>query len=157
MSKEVTAPSAAVEELPRVVVRRLIKEKLVQLRRGGDEDVNVQKEALLAFAESARIFIHYLSATASDVCKESKRQTMNAEDVLKALEEIDFPDFIEPLRHSLQGRDLAEYLVNKVYESANYANATPRLPEEECNEKGRRKGQGSTKETENGRRINIRE
>lgn len=63
MSKEVTAPSAAVEELPRVVVRRLVKEKLVQLRRGGDEDVNVQKEALLAFAESARIFIHYLSAT----------------------------------------------------------------------------------------------
>ncbi|KAH7685585.1 DNA-directed DNA polymerase protein [Dioscorea alata] len=103
MSKEGTAPSAAVEELPRAVVRRLVKEKLVQLRRGGDEDVNVQKEALLAFAESARIFIHYLSATASDVCKESKRQTMNAEDVLKALEEIDFPDFIEPLRHSLQG------------------------------------------------------
>ena len=28
---------------------------------------------------------------------------MNAEDVLKALEEIDFPEFIEPLRHSLQG------------------------------------------------------
>ncbi|KAM0946192.1 putative DNA-directed DNA polymerase transcription factor Hap3/NF-YB family [Dioscorea sansibarensis] len=103
MSKDGTAPSAAVEELPRSVVRRLVKEKLAQLRRGGDEDVNVQKEALLAFAESARIFIHYLSATASDVCKESKRQTMNAEDVLKALEEIDFPEFIEPLRHSLQG------------------------------------------------------
>lgn len=37
---------------------------------------------------------------------------MNAEDVLKALEEIDFPDFIEPLRHSLQGLLLFWLLVN---------------------------------------------
>lgn len=54
-------PEAEVEELPRSIVRRLVKEKLSEL--AGDEDVNVNKDALLAFGESARIFIHYLSAT----------------------------------------------------------------------------------------------
>ncbi|KAF3332056.1 DNA polymerase epsilon subunit 3-like protein [Carex littledalei] len=93
-------PEAEVEELPRSIVRRLVKEKLSEL--AGDEDVNVNKDALLAFGESARIFIHYLSATANDLCKESKRQTINAEDVLKALDEIEFPEFIELLKPALE-------------------------------------------------------
>ncbi|KAJ1703158.1 hypothetical protein LUZ63_002937 [Rhynchospora breviuscula] len=93
-------PEADVEELPRAIVRRLVKEKLSDL--AGKEDVNVNKDALLAFGESARIFIHYLSATANDICKESKRQTINVEDVLKALEEIEFNEFIEPLRSALE-------------------------------------------------------
>jgi hypothetical protein len=38
------------------------------------------------------------------MCKESKRQTINADDVLKALDEMDFPEFVEPLRTSLQGQ-----------------------------------------------------
>ncbi|XP_010906971.1 DNA polymerase II subunit B4 isoform X2 [Elaeis guineensis] len=103
-----TVPAVAVEELPRAIVQRVVKDKLAELssggrRRGGQEEVNVHKDALLAFAESARIFIHYLSATANDICKESKRQTINAEDVLKALEEIEFPEFIGPLRIYLEG------------------------------------------------------
>ncbi|XP_010557419.1 PREDICTED: DNA polymerase epsilon subunit 3 [Tarenaya hassleriana] len=88
------------EELPRAIVRRVMKDKLSEC--SPDYDVSIHKEALLAFAESARVFIHYLSATANDLCKESKRQTMNANDVLKALEEIDFPEFVEPLKTSLE-------------------------------------------------------
>ncbi|KAL5710638.1 DNA-directed DNA polymerase [Ranunculus cassubicifolius] len=87
----------AIEELPKAIVRRVVKEKLSN--DGGD--IIVHKDALSAFSESARIFIHYLSATANDVCRESKRQTINAEDVLKALEEIEFPEFIGPLRTAL--------------------------------------------------------
>lgn len=41
--------------------------------------------------------------SASDMCKESNRQMINAEDVFNALEEIEFPEFIEPLRASLEG------------------------------------------------------
>lgn len=41
--------------------------------------------------------------SANDICKESKRQTINAEDVFKALEEIEFPEFVEPLKASLEG------------------------------------------------------
>ncbi|CAL9154007.1 DNA polymerase II subunit B4 [Musa acuminata AAA Group] len=97
------APRAEVEELPKAIVRRVVKDKLSQLASGGEEeDVSVQKDALLAFSESTRIFIHYVSATANDICKESKRQTINADDVLKALEEIDFPEFVEPLKVALE-------------------------------------------------------
>ncbi|XP_044417270.1 DNA polymerase epsilon subunit 3-like [Triticum aestivum] len=36
-----------------------------------------------------------------DVCKEGKMQTSNAEDVFKALDEIEFPELVEPLRTAL--------------------------------------------------------
>ncbi|EOY33423.1 hypothetical protein QUC31_018941 [Theobroma cacao] len=87
------------EELPKAIVRRVVKDKLSDC--SPDYDINVHKDALLAFTESARIFIHYLSATANDICKESRRQTINAEDVFKALEEIEFSEFVKPLRASL--------------------------------------------------------
>ncbi|KAL9274737.1 DNA polymerase II subunit B4-like protein [Drosera capensis] len=108
MVKEATATAAAAaaetERLPKAIVRRMVKEKLSQLSADADGavgDFNLHNQALLAFTESARIFIHYLSATANDICKESRRQTINAEVVLKAVEEIEFPEFIEPLRVSL--------------------------------------------------------
>ena len=40
---------------------------------------------------------------ANDICKEAKRQTISAEDVFKALEEIEFPEFVASLRTSLEG------------------------------------------------------
>ncbi|KAL9663332.1 hypothetical protein QQ045_028172 [Rhodiola kirilowii] len=42
-------------------------------------------------------------SVANDICKESKRQTMNADDVLKAIEEIDFAEFLGPLKATLEG------------------------------------------------------
>ena len=50
-----------VDELPLAIVRRVVKDKLSEC--SPDYDVSIHKEALLAFSESARIFIHYLSAT----------------------------------------------------------------------------------------------
>ncbi|XP_050371007.1 DNA polymerase II subunit B4 [Argentina anserina] len=88
-------------ELPKTIVRRVVKDKLSRCAKG-DADLNVHKEALSAFSESARIFIHYLSATANDICRGSKRQTINADDVLRALEDIEFPEFVEPLTAVLE-------------------------------------------------------
>ncbi|PKU60231.1 DNA polymerase epsilon subunit 3 [Dendrobium catenatum] len=106
------ATSTVVEELPKTIVRRVVKEKLFQLSSAsskkaksgevGDEEMMLHKDALIAFSESARIFIHYLSATANDICKESRRQTINAEDVFKALDDMEFTEFIQPLRDSLE-------------------------------------------------------
>uniref|UniRef100_A0A0A9GDS4 Transcription factor CBF/NF-Y/archaeal histone domain-containing protein n=1 Tax=Arundo donax TaxID=35708 RepID=A0A0A9GDS4_ARUDO len=93
---------AEVDELPKAIVRRLVKDKLAHVAGGEGAEVIVNKDAMAAFAESARIFIHYLSATANDMCKDSKRQTINADDVLKALDEMEFPEFVEPLGTSLQ-------------------------------------------------------
>ena len=37
------------------------------------------------------------------MCKDGKRQSINAEDVFKALDEIEFPEFVDPLRTALLG------------------------------------------------------
>lgn len=44
---------------------------------------------------------------ANDICKESKRQIINVENVFKALEETEFPEFLRPLKASLEGRSLS--------------------------------------------------
>ncbi|XP_062083016.1 DNA polymerase II subunit B4-like [Humulus lupulus] len=105
--REMEKAVAEAEELPKAIVRRVVKDKLSHCAE--DTDFNVHKDALLAFSESARIFIHYLSATANDICKESKRQTISGDDVLKALEEIEFSEFLNPLNASLVGCHLEWY------------------------------------------------
>lgn len=52
---------------------------------------------------------NYIVCRANDICKESKRQTISADDVLKAIEEIEFPEFIEPLKASLDGQYLVSF------------------------------------------------
>lgn len=51
----------------------------------------------------ASVYGMKITCRANDICKESKRQTINADDVLKAIEEIDFPEFVGPLKASLDG------------------------------------------------------
>jgi DNA polymerase epsilon subunit 3 len=95
------------ETLPQAHIKRIVKAKLAELTAGEDadkkRDITIQKEALVAFAESAKIFIHYLTATANDVCHDAKRLTINADDVMKAIDEIEFSEFAEPLREALAG------------------------------------------------------
>jgi histone H3/H4 len=95
-------------DLPKALVKRLIKAKLqgVDKQRGGDgtRDFQINKDALLAFGEAGKVFIHYLTLHANDLCKEAKRQTISAEDVLAALTELEFDEFIEPLKEALEGK-----------------------------------------------------
>ncbi|KAL8094290.1 uncharacterized protein LOC141689117 [Apium graveolens] len=88
------------DSLPKSIVRRLVKRNLSQLSK--NSEISIFGEAIDALSETSRIFIHYLSAAANDICKESNRQTMSAEDVFKALEDIEFPEFVAPLRASLE-------------------------------------------------------
>lgn len=91
-------------ELPKAVVRRIMKSKLQELT-GDDEkkEFQINKDALLAFSESAKVFINMLSSTANEFCKESKRQTISADDVFKALEDLEFEEFVKPLKDHLDG------------------------------------------------------
>lgn len=41
---------------------------------------------------------------ANDICKESKRQIISADDVFKALEETEYSEFVRPLKASLEGK-----------------------------------------------------
>ncbi|KAL2899429.1 DNA polymerase epsilon subunit 3 [Bienertia sinuspersici] len=151
MGKEKTAEPTEAEELPKTIVRRLVKDKLSELSTDGG-DVILHKEALLAFSESARIFIHYLSATAHDVCNESKRQIINADDVMKALEEIEFSEFVEPLKAPLD--EFRKKAAEKRVGSAKAKEASKKRKTDENttteNGKDKDKADNEAKDVENG-------
>lgn len=100
-----TSAEASDAEIPKALLKRLIKAKLSSLP-GADptRDYQVNKDALLAFQEAAKTFIHYLTATANDVCRSGKRQTISAEDVIVALTDIDFPELVPELQLALEGK-----------------------------------------------------
>lgn len=90
--------------LPLGSVKRIVKAKLAELAAAdGQKDYQLNKDALLAFTESAKVFISFISCTANDICKEHKRQTISVDDVFQALDDMDFPEFLSPLREALQG------------------------------------------------------
>ena len=93
-------------DLPKALLKRLIKARLQEVDRskGGDgtRDYQVNKDALLAFGEAGKLFIHYLTATANDICKDAKRQTISADDVVAALADLEFEELVEPLKAALE-------------------------------------------------------
>lgn len=86
-------------QLPAALVKRIVKTKLSET---DGKDYQVNKDALLAFNEAGRLFIHYLTATANDICKDGKRQTISADDVLTALADLELPELVEPLKEALE-------------------------------------------------------
>lgn len=94
-------------ELPKNHVKRIVKSKLAELlgEEAGDnrKQLALNKDALLAFSESARVFVWYVTSTANDICRQSKRQTVGAEDVLRALRDLEFGEFVPSLKEALEG------------------------------------------------------
>eukprot|EP01025_Chloroclados_australasicus_P024698 TRINITY_DN2476_c0_g1_i1.p1 TRINITY_DN2476_c0_g1~~TRINITY_DN2476_c0_g1_i1.p1 ORF type:complete len:251 (+),score=54.84 TRINITY_DN2476_c0_g1_i1:45-755(+) len=91
-------------ELPKAVIKRVVKNKLSSLSGGSKDqqkEFQVNKDALLAFGESTKVFIQYVACLANEHCKKAKRATLSVEDVFKVLEEIEFADYIEPLKLAL--------------------------------------------------------
>lgn len=43
----------------------------------------------------------YLTACANDFCREAKRQTISAQDVMQAIKELEFEELEEPLKEYL--------------------------------------------------------
>lgn len=88
-------------DLPRAQIKRILQSKLTT---GSDaKSLAVSKDAMLAFSESAKVFISYISTTANDIAHESKRQTISAEDVVKAVEELEFAELVAPLKEYMEG------------------------------------------------------
>jgi DNA polymerase epsilon subunit 3 len=97
-------------QLPAALVKRIVKAKLSET---DGKDYQVNKDALLAFNEAGRLFIHYLTATANDICKDGKRQTISADDVLTALADLELPELVEPLQEALEAFKLETKEKNK--------------------------------------------
>ena len=81
--------------LPNAVVTRIIKEAL-------PDGIVVGKEARLAVAKASSIFILYITSAANTVAKNNNRKTISASDVIQAMQNIDFDQFIKPLQEALE-------------------------------------------------------
>jgi len=80
--------------LPNAVVSRIIKEAL-------PPSVKVSKEAQAAVAKAASVFVLYATSCANNVALKHHRKTIHGQDVIKAMEDMEFDKFIKPLENSL--------------------------------------------------------
>ena len=48
------------------------------------------------------MFINCLTATANDICKEQKRQTISADDIIAALQDLELGELVTPLKDALE-------------------------------------------------------
>lgn len=78
-TKQSSSTGSAEFEPPLACVRRMLKNTL-------PTNTNVGKDACSAFSRACGIFIIYLTACANDFARESKRQTITANDILAAIE-----------------------------------------------------------------------
>eukprot|EP00823_Brevimastigomonas_motovehiculus_P005473 TRINITY_DN4045_c0_g1_i1.p1 TRINITY_DN4045_c0_g1~~TRINITY_DN4045_c0_g1_i1.p1 ORF type:complete len:137 (+),score=39.34 TRINITY_DN4045_c0_g1_i1:91-501(+) len=82
-------------DLPLTPVFRLVKSAL-------PEGTQLGKDSKNALVRAAGVFILYLSSTAHDFSLKAKRSTLTAEDIMAALEEIDFSDFLPRIQSLLE-------------------------------------------------------
>ena len=74
---------SSTDDLPRAHIKRLMKHHLSQFAHVDSKtaqafEPNIAKDALDGVQQACKIFIHYLTSTANDICAESKRSTLSA-------------------------------------------------------------------------------
>ncbi|GLI67208.1 hypothetical protein VaNZ11_011132 [Volvox africanus] len=89
-------------DLPRALIKRLVKAKLAALSGDEGKEFGISKDALTALSESTKVFISLIASTANDICQEKRRSTVNADDVFNALQDLDFPELVGPLKEQLE-------------------------------------------------------
>ena len=103
--------ASAEVDFPKAVLKRIVKEKMrefferndMQTEMESSVDIQISKDALTAFNEAAKLFVYYITATANDICRESKRQTISPTDVITALQEVEFEELVEPVASLVEG------------------------------------------------------
>lgn len=74
------------------------------------------------------MFISYLTSAANDICKDAKRQTISAEDVFTALQDLDFGELISPTKDALEGVKFRPHPKATVSLSRTHNNVMHALP-----------------------------
>lgn len=102
--------------LPTAVITRIIKDAI-------PDGVNVSKEARLAISKAASVFVLYATSCSNNFALKGKRKTITAPDVLSALEDMEFDQFVDPLKECLaaykRGLQGKKDLKKKEKEAAN--------------------------------------
>eukprot|EP01083_Nonionella_stella_P090808 253751_1 len=80
-------------ELPTTAVAKIINK--------ANPNIKVKKDAKQAISKAAGIFVLYLAHNADTSCKNAKRSTIQAHDVLDALNDIEFGEFNQELQKLL--------------------------------------------------------
>ena len=62
------------------------------------------KDARAAFTRAAGIFVFYLTHCSNDFCRDNKRSTIQAADVMEALSELDYDFFKKPVQEYLASK-----------------------------------------------------
>jgi DNA polymerase epsilon subunit 3 len=83
-------------QLPLSVVSKIIKDSL-------PPGVIVSKESRMAMSKAASVFILYCTSCANNLVMENKRKTLRDVDILSALEEMEFGEFVPQLKGNLEG------------------------------------------------------
>jgi DNA polymerase epsilon subunit 3 len=84
--------------LPNAIVLKLVKEAL-------PDGVNISKEARAALTRAASVFVLYLTSAASTAANDKK--TIAGKHVIEALEEIEFENFVGPVKTALEAYQTA--------------------------------------------------
>ena len=83
--------------LPVTVVQRIIKEAL-------PDGVIVSKEARQTISRASSVFVLYLTACAVTHANKAKRKTLAVNDIISAITDMEFEQFIQPLNEALKSR-----------------------------------------------------
>lgn len=83
-------------DLPTTCITKIAKRTL-------PKGTAIGKDAKAAFSKAAGLFILYVTQAANAICHSDKRQTIRAEDILEALDELDFVELVDPLKSKLGG------------------------------------------------------
>ncbi|KAL2875364.1 hypothetical protein SGCOL_009406 [Colletotrichum sp. CLE4] len=96
--------------LPKSIITRLAKGVL-------PPQTQIQANAVLAMGKSATVFINYLASHANEITTNAGKKTVSAEDVFKALDDIEFGFLREPLE-----QEFAKYTQIQNAKRTNYRN-----------------------------------
>ena len=85
-------------DLPLASVGRIVKTSLPNGNKSHLDPTHckVSRDVKSAMARAGGLFVLYLANAANDSAKSHNRQTVNSDDVIAGLEEIEFPSLIEP-------------------------------------------------------------
>lgn len=98
-------------DLPSATVNRIV--------RGLTDNLQLSKESKVALARAASVFVLYLTATSNELCRSEKRASILGKDVLRALELMDFAEFLPVLEQASLDRKAGKVAPKRKYRKRN--------------------------------------
>lgn len=85
---------------PRSIIQKLAKD-IINAEESDSGQMLMAKDSLLALQRSATVFVSHMMFHAKSISKEQDRKTVNAQDIISALEKSEYSGFIPEVKHKL--------------------------------------------------------